>query len=495
MRSAFFADLDEAEPASAPTGKKGSSFFADIPERSNIEKTARAGAQYGLGAADLAMFPLTLQSQVLESPGAQHAEYRKHLFEDIERLAEQKATGVWDEQDEKLFKSLQDQIRHPENAEQFVKTANVSPSGIARQGVKKATGYDLEPEGTGEKIAELLGGFRADKLVTGGLKRAGHLATKEGRAAHKLQSQWKALEKSAKGNPLKEDIMGFAKQHKLTPEETTLLLQSKADIDVIGKIAKKSKRFRGIAQGLHDKLQSSYRELKELGSKGGHVNLQQADKLTGKLSDVLTEIKKTYVEGPDTKSAKELIEKTIENINNKPGTIEDLINSRRNLRQFGNWNNLNEGSAIRGKAERAFLEAIKDKNPEIASKLAQTDKAWAQYKKFEKLLSKIEHVNTWHGIPVNTALGAVAFAGAGLIGHLPAALKFYALKEGVQRLSTRLLTDPKFQGIHKRILEAISSGSQKKQQGVLIALEKILRKEDPELYEEFKNLEDRDNKE
>lgn len=493
MTSSFFADLDQVQPKSEPKKARGASFFSDIPERSGLEKTGRLGAQYGIGLLERAALPYDLAVAPLASKSAQAGELRKHTFEDIERLLEQKQTGVWSPEDEELLQELTEQVKHPEKMGKHVRTTDISSSGLVEKGAEKL-GYNLKPEGASEHIARFGGNILTPKnavsLAKSLPKKAAQLATKEGRTELKLAKQWKNLQRSAKGDTLKEDVLSFAKEKNLTPEEATLLLQSKGDIDVLGKIAKKTKRFKGIAEGLKNKIQNSYKELKELGSKGGRVNLEEADKLTGKLGDVLTDIKKTFVEGPDTKSARDIIEKTIENIHNKSGTVEDLINSRRNLRQFKNWSSLHEGDAIRSKAENAFLEAIRDKNPEIARKLAQTDKAWAQYKKFSKLLEKPTNVIKWHGIPVNTAVGTMAFAGAGLLtGHLPAAIKLYALKEGAQRLSTKLLTDPKFQGIHKRLLDSIKSGSQKQQRGVLTALEKILNKEDPELYEDLRSLE------
>jgi hypothetical protein len=491
MSSAFFADLDDSQPTIAkPKKNKSSSFFSDLPEKSPLEKTGRLGAQYGIGLLERAALPYDISVAPLASESAQFGELRKHTFEDIEQLLEQKQTGAWEPQDELLLNELTEQVKHPEKMQKHVRTMDISSGNLIEKGAKKL-GYNLEPEGLGENVARLTGNFFKPKTIASVAKSVPaiikSLASKEGRAAMKLSKQWKSLEKTSKGNSLKEDILRFAKEKKLTPEEATLLLQSKGDIDLLGKISKKSKRFKGNVEGLKNKLQDSYKELKDIGSKGGYLNLEEADKLTGKLGDVLTDINKTYVEGPDTKSAGDIIEKTIQNINNKPGTIEDLINSRRNLRQFKNWGNLHEGDAIRSRAENAFFEAIKDKNPEIAKKLVETDKAWAQYKKFEKLLNKPSQPVKWHGIPVSGALGAMAFAGAGLTGHLPLAIKAYALKEGVQRLSTRLLTDPKFQGIHKRMLSAIKSGSQKQQQGILTALGKVLKKEDPELYEDFKD--------
>lgn len=157
-------DWDKYEDV-GETGKFDWDEYDTVPtKRSRTEKAARLGAQYGLGLADRAMLPLSIQSSVLSSPQAQHAEFRKNIFEDIERLAEQKATGVWDKKDEELFQELQEQIKSPERAAPFVKTADISPSALIKKGIKKTTGYDLEPEGAGEHIAEFAGSFKPKEI-------------------------------------------------------------------------------------------------------------------------------------------------------------------------------------------------------------------------------------------------------------------------------------------------------------------------------------------
>jgi len=252
--------------------------FLTRSKPSKLEKGARLGSQYALGAADLAAFPLSLQSQVLESPSAQHAEYRKNIFEDIERLAEQKASGQWDEQDEQLFRSLQDQIRNPEKAKQFVKTGNISPSGLIRKGIKGATGYDLEPEDFGEESAEFLGGLRADKLLTKGIQHGAKLATKEGRSAlktAKIEKQWNNLTRAAAGDAEKETLLNFAQSLDLSPEATNLLFHSKGNAKFLETTAKKSKKFKSVARELKDKLGNNYEELKRLGREGGYLNVKR----------------------------------------------------------------------------------------------------------------------------------------------------------------------------------------------------------------------------
>lgn len=119
------------------------------PKKSFGEKAARVAGQFALGVAENALLPYEVQATTLASKPAQTLAYKQGVMDDIERLVEQKQTGVWDQQDQDLLDNLTDQIKHPEKMEPFVKTADIGVRGIA----EKVTGADLHPEGVFEKAA------------------------------------------------------------------------------------------------------------------------------------------------------------------------------------------------------------------------------------------------------------------------------------------------------------------------------------------------------
>ena len=462
------------------------SFLDTSKQRGNKEKTARLAAQYGLGAADLAMFPLALQSQVLESPKAQHAEFRKGIFEDIEKLAEQKTTGVWDEQDEKLFQELQDQIRNPEKAEKFVKTASVSPSGLIREGIKESTGYDLQPEGIGEELSEIAGNLRLDKLLSKAPQKIKSLFNKDARTALKAEKQWTNLERAAAGSPEKETLLNFSKSLNLSPEAANLLFHSRGNAKFLEATAKKSKRFKNAIKELRDKLGSNYGELKRLGKEGGDLTLKESEALTSDLGKILSEIGETFVEGPDTKSARLAIEGAIDSIMNKGGTVKELINSRQGLKEGINWNKIDRGDAILSQADRAFMDAIKNKNPDVYERLLDTDRAWSKYKQFSKAISEKTPAFKYKGISLPPIAGpAIAYGLTYFLGGF----KGLIAKEALQRLSTEIAINPAFRQPLKKFQNSLLSGSKKSQKQSFLVIKHLMKEQDPELYEEIKDLE------
>ncbi len=131
-------------------------------KRSKASQAGRIGAQFAVGAAESALLPYELASASLSSQPAQELAYREQLFDDLEMMQEQKQTGVWSEQDQKHYDNILDQIKNPEKAKPFVKTADIGIRGLA----EKATGVDLRPEGMLEKAASWAGFIKDPKKIS-----------------------------------------------------------------------------------------------------------------------------------------------------------------------------------------------------------------------------------------------------------------------------------------------------------------------------------------
>ncbi|HUD01398.1 MAG TPA: hypothetical protein VMR37_03670 [Rhabdochlamydiaceae bacterium] len=472
------AFLDEA-PQAAAQKSDPLSFLDNAPKR--LPKSGQLATQYGLGAAETALFPYEAAVAPLASKKAMQVPYRENLMADIERLQEQKQAGLWSSQDQQLYDSLVDQLKNPEKAEQFIKPVDIGVGGLAEKGAE-ALGYDIKPEGFMEHAARIGGNFISPKGLAKGVEKGASLLTKEGRVA----SQWKSLSKGVKGNTEKEGLLNFAKSKDLSPEAATLLIQSKGEVNVLGKLAKKTKKFEGAVKELNEKLGKNYEELKRIGKEGGYLGQKETTGLTNDLTKMLEGLGETFVEGPDTKAARTAIEEALFKIENKGGTVKDLINSRLNLSQGINWNNIDPKGNMLKEGREIFMKAIEKKSPKIAEDLRQTDKGWRKYLSMEDILAKKEAKINFHGVPVPTS--NIAFGAAlKIIGgaSLPLTAKVIAGKEILQRLSTELLTNPRLQGLHKKLISAILEGSTKKQKQILMIIKKVLKDEDPELASEI----------
>lgn len=161
-------DLQAAKEAGYSSEEINEHLSTFKPKRSFGAKAGRVAAQYAIGAAENALLPYEIAVAPLSSKEAQQVNYRENVFQDIERLTEQKQTGVWDEQDELLLENLIGQIKDPEKTEKFVHTSDIGVRGL----VEKATGVELEPEDFYEKAAHWMGFIKNPKNLIG-LKEIG----------------------------------------------------------------------------------------------------------------------------------------------------------------------------------------------------------------------------------------------------------------------------------------------------------------------------------
>lgn len=435
--------------------------FLNVPKRSKIEKGARLAAQYGIGAAQTALAPLDIALEV----GSRKAP----IPEKFKEFYAHKAKDIPNERLQKFEKQMESYT-----------PPDLTISGLAEKFANKL-GYDLKPEDNAEIAARFGGNIVSPKNLKNLGTYVKNLATKEGR----VTSQWKSLEKSAKGNIEKTNLLDFAKQRNLTPEETSVVMKGPDFIDKISKVAKKSKKYKEITQSLNEKLGSEYENLKKIGRQGGPLNLNDKVNLESDLNKILIDMGETYFEGPDTKSAREAIEKAIQNIGSKEGTIADLINSRQGLSEGINWNNIAKGDFLKNKARDSFMSAIERKNPQVAKRLRQNDTDWVKFEKLQKKIKKPPASINIKGIEIpatNLAFFAAPFT------HIVSggtSAKLFLAKEAVQRLSSEMLFNPKLHDLHSRFVNALKSGDMSSQKKIFSLLQNIIKKDDPKLYDEI----------
>ena len=479
-----------------PEGKEeGLDFYSRIkPQKSKLEKAGRTAAQYGIGAAETALFPYEVGVSPLKSKGAQALKYRETVHEDIERLLEQKNAGIWDESDEELFQSLIQQIKNPEEAEKFVKTADIGVGDIAEKGAEKL-GYDLKPQGGLEHGSRIAGNIISPNALVKGVKALPDLGkglvNKEFRHAIKEQKNWSRLAKAAEGNAERETLLKFAKEHNLSPEATSLLYQTKGKAELVTQIGKRTKKFKGAVSELKNKLGNNYEELKRLAEEGGTLDFEEANRVANGLEGLLNEMKSTHVIGPEAAPVIKTLENAVESIMKKPSTAKELINSRVNLSDSINWRNIERGDFYRTEARKVFADAIAEKNPALGKRLLDTDRAWAKYEQFKDVLDPKIPTFKFKGLSIPTQLMTGAIFLAPLAGAISmgTAAKAYGFKEAVQRISTQLVLNPKFQKPLKILQKEMLRGSTKGIKQAFLVIKHLAKKEDPEIYEDLKDIE------
>ncbi len=192
-------------------------------EKSFMEKATRLGQQAAIGAAENAALPYELAAANVGQREAQTVKYRESVFDDIEQLKDQKQTGVWSPDDQKLLDSLVDQVKSPEKADKFVKTANIGVRGIA----EAVTGQHLHPEGVLEKAASWVG-F---------LKDPAKLASKATTAAKFLKDPTKIKELGISGKEIAKSLLPGQDEIRGLSAGSALELAEQGKLGPLGTIA------------------------------------------------------------------------------------------------------------------------------------------------------------------------------------------------------------------------------------------------------------------
>lgn len=463
------------------------------PKLKRLDKGSQLGTQVGIGALEAGALPYEVATMPLASESAQHGEYRKNVFEDIERLMEQKQTGVWDEQDEQLLQSLTSQIKNPEEAKQFVKTADIGVGSLIEKGTEQL-GYDIKPEGLLEHGARIAGNLRSPKqlfnLAKNAPKHLKGIINKEARAALKDEKNWKRLEMVAKSDPEKQTLLKLAKDTKLSPEATNLLFQSEGKADYLARVAKKTPKLQGAVKELNEKLGKNYEELKALGKEGGYLNLQEADTLIGDLEKTLGEIKDTTIIGPESKPIVTMLDDAVQKSMNQGLTVKSLINSQKGLNEGINWNNITKGDYYKNQIKDIYMKAIESKNPAIAERLKDTDKAWAKYTKYKDVLDKRLPTFKFKGVEIpKKYLAPTIFLASLPFGFGKATAVAFAGKEVFQRAMTQIAINPKYNKPWSRMKDAMLKGDAETVKKSFLVLRTLMKEEDPDLYKEMKEFE------
>jgi len=472
-----------------------------LPEysKSPLRKPARHAAQIAKGLLNrnpyIASYNL---ATTLVQEGAHKSRMRvtEQAQKDLQAIDEKLARGEKLSRHERNLYGRTKQWAQRENK----KSPGIDTESLINRGVKAATGIDLEPEDLGEHISNIGASLTNPTKLIKNFKDVSRLFSKEGRAAlsaeravAKTKAGWDSLNRMAKGNPEKEGIINFAQQKGLTPRETTLLLQSEKKINTLGKASKKTKQFERDVAGLKEKLGSSYDELRQIGRAGGYLGSNQTLPLLDNLEKIRSEINLTHALGPESAAAEKVLSEAIKDIEMNGTTIEKLIATRQNLGQGINWNKVGVKGELKGRMKEAIAQTIEKANPAVGKQLREVDQAYKKYKKFKDVLDKKQAFTMINGVPVPS--GSIVFWGAlgskMLLGGLNplTAAKYIAVKEGISRLSTAMLTNPKLQGIRKQLMNAVLSGNEEKQRKIMVIAQKIIKKEDPQLYDEL-GLED-----
>lgn len=264
----------------------------------------------------------------------------------------------------------------------------------------------------------------------------------------------------------------------LTAEQLTPLMQGEKKLGFLGKFAKQGPKLRKTFEETENVLSNVYTGLKESSKKSGPISKSIEQNLAKRFDSIKEGMGKTLHPSPDKQMAMNFIEGASARLKKGKVTSEELMNFYQDINSAVNWNAIRNGKKALSELKSPVLDALHKANPELAQKFRNTNELYATLQKTKKQIGmpKIEKYLSLGKIPA--ALAGIVF------GHV-GTLKTVAAHEVLQRVSTKMLTDPKWQNLHQKGIHAVKIGSKKAGMAVFQEMKNKLRKEDPDLYKEI----------
>jgi len=323
-----------------------------------------------------------------------------------------------------------------------------------------------------KKTAEALGaseGVQETADILGSLLSAG-----KGTLAKKLSP----------GKKLQEFVKE-ARKKGLTEKEITPLIQSEKKLATLSKFAHKGEKTRKLFKSLENKLGDSYELIKKDASKLPRISTDSSRKLYEDFRKIKKDFEKTLAAAPDKKSAISFIDEAMKEIRNKATSPEKLINFWQDINQAVNWNAIKGGKKKIAELKKPILDALQKESPSLAKDFEITNELYAKYKKAAKKL-RPEVFDTWLNKSEATALGL------GIATGNPSLLKKVAGITGSRILARELLTNPKFQNISNKMLEAIQKNKPQQVDALLKMIRKDLKEKYPKETFKFGEIEEKE---
>lgn len=384
--------------------KKKSSFFDDLPEETSRTRSILSAAPKGVikGVRDLGDLAQAPTNWLTSKIAPEFAEKKRKAFEQGDRFLEEELLPT------QKGHALEDVLEFSGRLGPTVALGEASvPMKIAQAFTGGAAKKGLEELDFPEWAQDVGGG----------------IATALPGAVKNLSS--KALTVSEKN----KEMYDFLKSKGLNDKQITPILQSEAKVNFLGPLASKGGRSTKLAEDIRSSLGPVYKDIKTQGATKFLPRNKVVD-FENKLLDKLDELHYSY---------RKLIDKDVKRLRDNPITFKSL-------REFEREINNKIGSLEGGKAEIGILKEVTDEA-----------KQWID----SSLYKDLKMVNKAYGKGLALAdkldpKGIEGLVGLGQIGSKIYSIASLAKSIGGKSLAREILTNPRLQGIHRKLLKSIN---------------------------------------
>jgi len=393
-----------------------------------------------------------------------------------ERLLEKVGFPTYEESVNWMRKKMEPENYEPSGLEKGLETAggflgsSVVTPGSSFGGVGKAAMTALGASGAGTASAAGMGP---------GAQFGASIAVPAVAQAINLIRTGKLNPTGAQAKQLYEE----GKRLGLSDAELTPILQSQAKKDVLGFIAKPTRRAERAIQRSEAALGNLYEKVKNKSSTLRRANRTEEQFLLGKIDAVKQDLQKSKLKPGDKQKVIEEITKLESDIAANGIGADEIVATWQDINQLVNWNSFKEGKKSLAALKDPFENILKSISPEDAKEFAVLNKMWG---KLQKTAEKVRPTDTTNFLK----LGEAGHAMHGLISLIstgnPGSLKVFLGSQGARILATEMLTNPRLNNLLNKTIASALPATQKAVNKAVLDFEEGLRKDFPELYRHFK---------
>lgn len=259
-----------------------------------------------------------------------------------------------------------------------------------------------------------------------------------------------------------------AKDLGMSDEELAPILATRSQVSTFGKLAGGTERTEKALEQSNISLRKLREDIVSKGKELGKLPKKVQNDLVKDFSDLREKLSKTLHPAPKEKELINFLDNAIDRLKSGNTTVDEIMNFRKSI------NAIEGGETALGSLKEPMQKAIAKIDPKVAQDFKDYNQLYSMY---AKNLSKInpDMLRNFLGAgEVEQILGSV-FTGE----PLKAAVQSIRLPL-FSRLSSRIITDPVLQSIHRSIGRAIQSGNKKLAKGAYVQLQKYVDREFPE---------------
>ena len=257
-----------------------------------------------------------------------------------------------------------------------------------------------------------------------------------------------------------KDLKKYGENLGLTENELTPLLQETRKVQGLSKLAKPTKKTEELFASIDKKLGGGYDAIKKQASQLPQAEAPIVRKLVDRFQKFQDRLELSDFPSSDKLKVIKKVENAAEKMAARGITAEGIMSSYHDVNKAVDWKSVKGGKKELAAIQKMYKDALKDINPEVASNFNKMNKLWSNYEKIKESIGLNKYKKYFEYGKYGALLSFLAknVVTADVEG-IATTLGTYLGGELARNVTTKMLTDPKYQNLLIRSANAVKNTS------------------------------------